>query len=81
MEFYSMQEGCQKVPNSPATYDFTKQMNNLFGCLNSRRPQDMQYNEKQHIMVKELNHTQMFFFYCTKGCTVLYSMGQSCFYP
>ncbi|KAL3257980.1 hypothetical protein MRX96_016748 [Rhipicephalus microplus] len=49
MEFYSKQEGCQKLHNSGGTYDFTKQMNDLFDCLNPRRPQDVQYNEAEHI--------------------------------
>ncbi|KAH9363406.1 hypothetical protein HPB48_019462 [Haemaphysalis longicornis] len=49
IEFYSKQEGCQKLHNSTATYDFTKQMNDLFGCLKSRRPQDVQHNEAEHI--------------------------------
>ncbi|KAM7300504.1 hypothetical protein ISCGN_016116 [Ixodes scapularis] len=55
MEFYSKQEGCQKLHNSTATFDFTKQMNNLFDCLNSRRPQDVQYNEAGHIATLKAN--------------------------
>ncbi|KAL3191906.1 hypothetical protein MRX96_059410 [Rhipicephalus microplus] len=55
MEFYSKQEGCQKLHNSAGTYDFTKQMNNLFDCLNSRRPQDVQYNEAEHIATLKAN--------------------------
>ncbi|KAL3213263.1 hypothetical protein MRX96_035544, partial [Rhipicephalus microplus] len=55
MEFYSKQEGCQKLHNSAGTYDFTKQMNDLFDCLNSRRPQDVQYNEAEHIATLKAN--------------------------
>ncbi|KAL3183370.1 hypothetical protein MRX96_000335 [Rhipicephalus microplus] len=55
MEFYSKQEGCQKLHNSTAIYDFTKQMNNLFDCLSSRRPQDVQYNEAEHIATLKAN--------------------------
>ncbi|KAL3261417.1 hypothetical protein MRX96_000026 [Rhipicephalus microplus] len=55
MEFYSKQEGCQKLHNSAGTYDFTKQMNDLFDCLNSRRPQDVQYNEAEHIATLKTN--------------------------
>nr|XP_037289777.1 uncharacterized protein LOC119184074 [Rhipicephalus microplus] len=55
MEFYSKQEGCQKLHNSAGTYDFRKQMNDLFDCLNSRRPQDVQYNEAEHIATLKAN--------------------------
>ncbi|KAL3196342.1 hypothetical protein MRX96_001677 [Rhipicephalus microplus] len=55
MEFYSKQEGCQKLHNSAGTYDFTKQINDLFDCLNSRRPQDVQYNEAEHIATLKAN--------------------------
>ncbi|KAL3179591.1 hypothetical protein MRX96_037973 [Rhipicephalus microplus] len=55
MEFYSKQEGCQKLHNSAGTYDFTKPMNDLFDCLNSRRPQDVQYNEAEHIATLKAN--------------------------
>lgn len=55
MEFYSKQEGCQKLHNSTVTSDLTKQMNNLFDCLNSRRPQDVQYNEAEHIATLKAN--------------------------
>ncbi|XP_077547565.1 uncharacterized protein LOC144159739 [Haemaphysalis longicornis] len=55
MEIYSKQEGCQKLHNSAGTYDFTKQMNDLFDCLNSRTPQDVQYNEAEHIATLKAN--------------------------
>ncbi|XP_075752563.1 uncharacterized protein LOC142818109 [Rhipicephalus microplus] len=37
MEFYSTDVGCKKLHNSSATSQFTRRMNSLFGCLNSRR--------------------------------------------
>ncbi|KAL3192662.1 hypothetical protein MRX96_058883 [Rhipicephalus microplus] len=55
MKFYSKQQGCQKLHNSAGTYNFTKQMNDLFDCLNSRRPQDVQYNEAEHIATLKVN--------------------------
>ncbi|KAH9385045.1 hypothetical protein HPB48_027084 [Haemaphysalis longicornis] len=49
MEFYSEQEDCKKLHGSAATSQFTRTLNKLFDCLNSRRPDHVRFNEAQHI--------------------------------
>ncbi|KAH6936868.1 hypothetical protein HPB50_023810 [Hyalomma asiaticum] len=49
MDFYRSREECDELHDSKATSDFTKRLNGLFECLNSKRPEDVQYNEAQHI--------------------------------
>ncbi|XP_075737349.1 uncharacterized protein LOC142776906 [Rhipicephalus microplus] len=51
MEFYSEQEDCKKLHGSAATSQFTRTLNKLFDCLNSRRPDHVRFNEAQHIAV------------------------------
>lgn len=51
MEFYARRDECQKLHTSAATVQFTRRMNELFDCLNTKRPQQVQYNEAQHISV------------------------------
>ncbi|KAH9376284.1 hypothetical protein HPB48_015016 [Haemaphysalis longicornis] len=51
MEFYSEQEDCKKLHGSAATSEFTRTLNKLFDCLNSRRPDHVRFNEAQHIAV------------------------------
>ncbi|KAL3186004.1 hypothetical protein MRX96_028133 [Rhipicephalus microplus] len=49
MDFYRSREECVKLRGSKATSDFARRMNSLFDCFNSKRPQDVQYNEAEHI--------------------------------
>lgn len=49
MIFYSEQESCKKLHGSAGTSEFTRQMNRLFDCLNSRRPEHVQYSEAEHV--------------------------------
>lgn len=49
MEFYAKRDECKKLHTSAATVQFTRRMNELFHCLNTKRPQQVQYNEAQHI--------------------------------
>ncbi|XP_075725820.1 uncharacterized protein LOC142767629 [Rhipicephalus microplus] len=51
MEFYSEQENCKKLHGSAATSEFTRTLKKLFDCLNSRRPDHVQFNEAQYIAV------------------------------
>ncbi|XP_075729099.1 gamma-tubulin complex component 6 isoform X6 [Rhipicephalus microplus] len=51
MDFYRSREECVKLRGSKATSDFARRMNSLFDCFNSKRPQDVQYNEAEHISV------------------------------
>ncbi|KAL3210770.1 hypothetical protein MRX96_052129 [Rhipicephalus microplus] len=51
IEFYSEQEDCKKLHGSAATSQFTRTLNKLFDCLNSRRPDHVRFNEAQHIAV------------------------------
>ncbi|KAL3247075.1 hypothetical protein MRX96_057269 [Rhipicephalus microplus] len=51
MDFYSEQEDCKKFHGSAATSEFTRTLNKLFDCLNSRRPDHVRFNEAQHIAV------------------------------
>ncbi|KAL3191900.1 hypothetical protein MRX96_059404 [Rhipicephalus microplus] len=51
MEFYSELEDCKKLHGSAATSQFTRTLNKLFDCLNSRRPDHVRFNEAQHIAV------------------------------
>ncbi|KAH8033710.1 hypothetical protein HPB51_015546 [Rhipicephalus microplus] len=51
MEFYSEQEDCKKLHGSAATSQFTRTLNKLFDCLNSRGPDHVRFNEAQHIAV------------------------------
>ncbi|KAL3190718.1 hypothetical protein MRX96_018989 [Rhipicephalus microplus] len=44
MDFYRSREECVKLRGSKATSDFATRTNILFDCLNSKRPQDVQYN-------------------------------------
>ncbi|KAL3181441.1 hypothetical protein MRX96_036916 [Rhipicephalus microplus] len=52
MIFYIEQESCKKLHGSAGTSEFTRQMNRLFDCLNSRRPEHVQYSEAEHVDVK-----------------------------
>lgn len=52
MIFYSEQESCKKLHGSAGTSEFTRQMNRLFDCLNSRRPEHVQYSEAEHVDVR-----------------------------
>ncbi|KAL3189720.1 hypothetical protein MRX96_021185 [Rhipicephalus microplus] len=54
VEFYSKQEDCKKLHGSTATSEFTRTLNKLFDCLNSRRPDHVRFNEAQHIAVRIL---------------------------
>ncbi|KAL3217341.1 hypothetical protein MRX96_051022 [Rhipicephalus microplus] len=49
MDFYRSREECVKLRGSKATSDFARRTNILFNCLNSKRPQDLQCNEAEHI--------------------------------
>ncbi|KAL3212322.1 hypothetical protein MRX96_036007 [Rhipicephalus microplus] len=49
MIFYSEQESCKKLHGSAGTSEFTRQINRLFDCLNSRRPEHVQYSEAEHV--------------------------------
>nr|XP_037273487.1 uncharacterized protein LOC119165410 [Rhipicephalus microplus] len=52
MEFYSEHEDCKKLYGSEfTTSQFTRTLNKLFDCLNSRRPDHVRFNEAQHIAV------------------------------
>lgn len=48
----SEQEACKELYGSAATSEFTRRMNKLFDCLNSRRPKHVQYNEAEHVAVR-----------------------------
>lgn len=61
LEFYSRQDVCKELHDSKATAAFTRRMNGLFDCLNSRRPEHVQYNEAEHIAVR--NTTRDFICY------------------
>ncbi|KAL3182489.1 hypothetical protein MRX96_007174 [Rhipicephalus microplus] len=55
MDFYRSREECVKLRGSKATSDFARRMNSLFDCFNSKRPQDVQYNEAEHISTLKEN--------------------------
>ncbi|KAL3201658.1 hypothetical protein MRX96_042905 [Rhipicephalus microplus] len=55
MIFYSEQESCKKLHGSAGTSEFTRQMNRLFDCLNSRRPEHVQYSEAEHVDVLQIH--------------------------
>ncbi|KAL3246964.1 hypothetical protein MRX96_057318 [Rhipicephalus microplus] len=57
LEFYSRQDVCKELHDSKATAAFTRRMNGLFDCLNSRRPEHVQYNEAEHIATLKENVT------------------------
>ncbi|KAL3218926.1 hypothetical protein MRX96_031286 [Rhipicephalus microplus] len=57
LEFYSRQDVCKELHDSKATVAFTRRMNGLFDCLNSRRPEHVQYKEAEHIATLKENVT------------------------
>ncbi|XP_077552579.1 uncharacterized protein LOC144167061 [Haemaphysalis longicornis] len=77
LEFYSRQDMCKELHDSKATAAFTRRMNGLFDCLNSRRPQHVQYNEAEHIVTLKENVTWL-----NKCCDYIESLPkqrQACF--
>ncbi|KAL1421128.1 hypothetical protein MTO96_023435 [Rhipicephalus appendiculatus] len=55
MEFYARRDECKKLHMSAATVQFTRRMNDLYDCLNTKRPQQVQYNEAEHITTLKEN--------------------------
>ncbi|KAK8767170.1 hypothetical protein V5799_006046 [Amblyomma americanum] len=55
MEFYSKKEKCKQLHESAATSNFARRMNKLFDCLNSRRPENVRYDEADHIATLKEN--------------------------
>ncbi|XP_075738532.1 uncharacterized protein LOC142783809 [Rhipicephalus microplus] len=55
MDFYRSREECVQLRGSKATSDFARRTNIPFDCLNSKRPQDVQYNEAEHIATLKEN--------------------------
>ncbi|KAH8033298.1 hypothetical protein HPB51_009409 [Rhipicephalus microplus] len=53
LEFYSRQDVCKELHDSKATAAFTRRMNGLFDCLNSRRPEHVQCNMNIFQTLKE----------------------------
>ncbi|KAL1436881.1 hypothetical protein MTO96_049277 [Rhipicephalus appendiculatus] len=77
MEFYSTQDGCEKLHHSSGTSQFTRQMNSLFDCLNSRRPEHVQYEEADHIAT--LKESLMWLDSCCKYLGELPKQRRVCF--
>ncbi|KAL3198938.1 hypothetical protein MRX96_001515 [Rhipicephalus microplus] len=55
MEFYANRDECKRLHTSAATVQFTRRINRLVDCLNTKRPQQVQYNEAQHISTLKKN--------------------------